>query len=59
MLKSKNAGATATATPYIGRTTLYGTTYYIHSFDGKLLAEYNSTGTCQCSRYPRLRRANH
>lgn len=42
MLKSKNAGATATATPYIGRTT-----YYIHSFDGKLLAEYNSTGTCQ------------
>jgi len=47
MLKSKNAGATATATPYIGRTTLYGTTYYIHSYNGKLLAEYDSTGVCQ------------
>ena len=28
------------------RATLYGTTYYIHSHDGKLLAEYDGTGAC-------------
>ena len=46
-LRGPHAGVPATTAPLSGRTTLYGTTYYIHSFDGKLLAEYDSTGVCQ------------
>jgi hypothetical protein len=45
-LKGPHAGTPATTTPISARATLYGTTYYIHSFDGKLLAEYDSTGVC-------------
>jgi len=46
-LRGPHAGIPTTATPVIGRTTLYGTTYYIYSFDGKLLAEYDAAGVCQ------------
>lgn len=34
-------------TPVISQIAVYGTTYYIHSFDGKLLAEYDANGICQ------------
>ncbi len=40
------AAGTPTTLPLL-RSTLYAATYYIHSFDGKLLAEYDSTGVCQ------------
>ncbi|MCJ7484389.1 MAG: hypothetical protein MUO31_15675, partial [Thermodesulfovibrionales bacterium] len=45
-LRGPHAAIPATTTPVSGRATLYGTTYYIHSYDGKLLAEYDTTGTC-------------
>lgn len=47
VLKGPHAGVTATTTPVIAMATLYTTTYYIYSFDGKLLAEYDATGVCQ------------
>ena len=45
-LRGPHAGVPATTAPLSGRTTLYATTYYIHSYDGKLLAEYDAIGTC-------------
>jgi RHS repeat-associated protein len=46
-LSGPHAGVPAITTPVIVRAAVYSTTYYIHSFDGKLLAEYDATGTCQ------------
>ncbi len=43
-LHGPHAAAPANIPPV--RATLYGTTYYIHSHDGKLLAEYDGTGAC-------------
>jgi RHS repeat-associated protein len=46
-LSGPHAGVPAITTPVIVRAAVYSKTYYIHSFDGKLLAEYDATGTCQ------------
>ena len=45
-LKGPNADTMAATTPVSVLATLYGTTYYIYSYDGKLLAEYDATGVC-------------
>jgi hypothetical protein len=45
-LKGPHVGVTATTTPVIAQASVYTATYYIYSFDGKLLAEYDATGVC-------------
>jgi len=41
-----NADTATGLTPTVILRTVCATTYYIHSFDGKLLAEYDGTGAC-------------
>lgn len=43
-LRGPHAAVPATVPPV--RTTLYDTMYYIHTHDGRLLAEYDDTGAC-------------
>ncbi len=40
------AGTVPSPVPTVTRSTVYTPTYYIHSYDGRLLAEYDATGTC-------------
>jgi RHS repeat-associated protein len=46
-LKGPHVSVAAKTTPISAMATLYTTTFYIYSHDGKLLAEYDATGTCQ------------